>query len=66
VNGQTHEVAADRDVDRLQQWLNTHSLRTIHVQHRGHQLVRDIRKHDIGKYTNKVVDFLEGAAISIG
>ncbi len=66
VNGQTHQVAADRDVDRLQQWLNTHGLRTLHVQKRGHQLVRDIRKHDIGKYTNKVVNFLEGAAISIG
>jgi putative heme transporter len=66
VNGQTREVAADRDVDRLQEWLNAHGLRSIHVQHRGHQLVRDIRKHDVGKYTNKVVDFLEGAAISIG
>ncbi|HKC22182.1 MAG TPA: AI-2E family transporter [Gaiellaceae bacterium] len=66
VNGQTHQVAADRDVDRLQAWLNTHGLRTFHVQKRGHQLVHDIRKHDIGKYTNKVVDFLEGAAISIG
>jgi predicted PurR-regulated permease PerM len=66
VNGQTHEVAADRDVDRLQEWLNAHGLRSIHVQHRGHQLVRDVRKHDVGKYTNKVVDFLEGAAISIG
>jgi predicted PurR-regulated permease PerM len=29
-------------------------------------LVQDIRRHDVGKYTNKVVDFLEGAAISIG
>jgi predicted PurR-regulated permease PerM len=66
VNGQTHQVDADRDVDRLQAWLNTHGLRAIHVQNRGHQLVRDIRKHDVGKYTNKVVDFLEGAAISIG
>ena len=66
VNGRTNEVAADRDVDRLQQWLNSHSLGSVHVQKRGHQLVRDIRRHDIGKYTNKVVDFLEGAAISIG
>jgi predicted PurR-regulated permease PerM len=66
VNGRTHEVAADRDVDRLQQWLNSHSLGSVHVQKRGHQLVRDIRRHDVGKYTNKVVDFLEGAAISIG
>jgi predicted PurR-regulated permease PerM len=66
VNGQTRQVDADRDVDRLQDWLNTHSLGSIHVQKRGHALVRDIRKHDVGKYTNKVVDFLEGAAISIG
>jgi predicted PurR-regulated permease PerM len=66
VNGQTGNVAADRDVDRLQEWLNDHSLGSIHVQKRGHELVRDIRKHDIGKYTNKVVDFLEGAAVSIG
>jgi predicted PurR-regulated permease PerM len=66
VNGQTHQVAADRDVDRLQEWLSSHSLGSIHVEKRGHQLVRDIRKHDVGKYTNKVVNFLEGAAISIG
>jgi predicted PurR-regulated permease PerM len=36
------------------------------VEKRGHTLVRDIQEHDVGKYTNKVVDFLEGAAISIG
>ncbi|HWJ45748.1 MAG TPA: AI-2E family transporter, partial [Gaiellaceae bacterium] len=66
VNGQTGQVDADRDVDRLQEWLNTHGLSTIHVKRRGHELVRDIRKQDVGKYTNKVVDFLEGAAISIG
>jgi predicted PurR-regulated permease PerM len=66
VNGQTRQVDADRDVDRLQRWLNDHSLSSLHVQKRGHDLVRDIREHDVGKYTNKVVDFLEGAAISIG
>jgi predicted PurR-regulated permease PerM len=66
VNGRTGQVAADRDIDRLQVWLNTHRLGGIHVQQRGHRLVRDIRRHDIGKYTNKVVDFLEGAAISLG
>jgi len=66
VNGQTGQVDADRDVDRLQTWLSDHSLGSIHVQKRGHDLVRDIRRHDVGKYTNKVVDFLEGAAISIG
>src|SRR6266498_475634 len=66
VSGRTGQVDADRDVDRLQSWLDTHNLGSIHVRKRGHDLVRDIRKHDVGKYTNKVVDFLEGAAISIG
>jgi predicted PurR-regulated permease PerM len=66
VNGRTGQVAADRDVDRLQEWLDSHRLGAIDIEERGHRLVRDIRRHDVGKYTNKVVDFLEGAAISIG
>jgi predicted PurR-regulated permease PerM len=66
VNGRTGQVDADLDVNRLQHWLDTHRLGSIHVQKRGHKLVRDIRKHDVGKYTNKVVRFAEGAAISIG
>ncbi len=66
VNGRTREVDADRDVDRLQHWLDTHRLSGIDVQERGHRLVRDIRRRDVGQYTNRVVDFLEGAAISIG
>src|SRR5437867_3183193 len=66
VNGRTGQVDADRDVDRLQRWLDTHRLGGIDIQQRGHRLVRDIRRHHVGKYTNKVVDFLEGAAISIG
>ncbi len=66
MNGQTGQVPADRDVDRLQQWLDTHRLTAVHVRKRGHKLVRQIRKRDVGKYTHKVVDFAEGAAISIG
>jgi predicted PurR-regulated permease PerM len=66
VNGRTGQVDADSDVDRLQHWLDTHRLGGIDIQRRGHNLVRDIREHDVGKYTNKVVDFVEGAAISIG
>jgi len=66
VSGRTGQVDADRDVDRLQAWLDTHNLGSIHVRKRGHDLVRDIRKHDVGTYTNKVVDFLECAAVSLG
>ncbi len=65
-NGQTRKVAADRDVDRFQRWLDTHRLSSLHVQKRGHDLVDRVRKKDVGKYTNKVIDFVEGAAVSIG
>jgi predicted PurR-regulated permease PerM len=62
----TGQTAADRDVDRLQHWLDTHHLKSIKVQTRGHKLVRQIRERDVGKYTKRIVSFVEGAAISIG
>jgi predicted PurR-regulated permease PerM len=65
-HGQPGRTDADRDVDRLQHWLNTHGLNSIHVRESGHRLVRQIREKDVGKYTDKVVSFLEGAALSIG
>jgi predicted PurR-regulated permease PerM len=65
-HGPQHITDADRDVDRLQHWLNTHGLKSINVEDRGHKWVKQIREKDVGKYTNKVVNFVEGAAISIG
>jgi predicted PurR-regulated permease PerM len=64
--GQSGHVAADRDVDRLQQWFDTHRLKGVKVNERGHKLVRQIRDKNPGKYTKKVVNFVEGAAISVG
>jgi predicted PurR-regulated permease PerM len=65
-HGRLHQTGADRDVDRLQLWFNTHGLASINVENRGHKLARSIREKNIGKYTQKVVRFVEGAAISIG
>jgi predicted PurR-regulated permease PerM len=61
--GQTH---ADRDVNRLQDWLDGHGLGSIKVDKKGHDLVRRVRDKDVGKYTDKLVTFVEGAAISVG
>ena len=33
------QTSADRDVDRLQVWLNQHHLKSIKIQKRGHKLV---------------------------
>ena len=65
-HGRTSQTDADRDVDRLQHWLDTHGLGSIKIQERGHRWVMQIRDKDVGKYTHKVVNFVEGAAISIG
>src|SRR5207248_9725253 len=65
-HGRSHQTSADRDVDRLQRWLNTHHLRSIKVQKSGHRFVKRIRDRDVGKYTHRLVNFVEGAAISIG
>jgi predicted PurR-regulated permease PerM len=62
----TGQTSADQDVDRLQRWLNTHHLKSVKVEQRGHRVVRQIRQRDVGKYTHRIVSFVEGAAISIG
>jgi predicted PurR-regulated permease PerM len=64
--GPTGQTSADHDVDRLQHWLNAHHLKSVKVQERGHRLTKQIRQRDVGKYTHKIVTFVEGAAISIG
>ena len=65
VDGRTGLSAADRDVDRLQAWLNDHSLERVKVRQRGHDLVERLRERNISGYTDDVVQFLEGAALSV-
>jgi predicted PurR-regulated permease PerM len=65
VNGQTGQTAADQDVDRLQRWLNDHGLERVKVRTRGHDLVQRLRERNISGYTDDVVRFLEGAALSV-
>jgi predicted PurR-regulated permease PerM len=59
-------TSAYLDVNRLQHWLDTHHLKSVRIETRGHRLVRQIQQRDVGKYTHKIVTFVEGAAISIG
>jgi len=66
LHGPNHITSADRDVNRLQIWLDHHHLAGIRIEKQGHTLVKKIRQRDIGKYTHRIVNFVEGAAISIG
>jgi predicted PurR-regulated permease PerM len=60
------QTSAYQDVDRLQHWLNTHHLTSLKIEKQGHKLVKQIQRRDVGKYTHRIVNFVEGAAISIG
>jgi predicted PurR-regulated permease PerM len=62
-HGHLGRTDADGDVDRFQHWLDTHRLGGIEIQKQGHDLVRQIRKKDVTRYTGDVIDFVEGAAI---
>ena len=51
VDGRTGQTAADRDVNRLQAWLDHHGLKRVDVSTRGHELVKRLRERNIQGYT---------------
>jgi predicted PurR-regulated permease PerM len=63
--GQTGETDAERDVDRLQGWLDDHGLERIQIREQGQDFVDSLREADPQEYTSRAIDFLEGAALSI-
>ncbi|MGZ8695503.1 MAG: AI-2E family transporter [Gaiellaceae bacterium] len=65
VDGRTGKSEADRDVDRLQSWLDRNNLERVEVSKRGHELVKRLRERNIQGYTDDAINFLEGAALSV-
>jgi predicted PurR-regulated permease PerM len=63
--GQSSQTDAERDVDRLQSWLDDHGLERIQVREQGQDFVTSLREADPQEYTSRAIDFLEGAALSI-
>jgi predicted PurR-regulated permease PerM len=62
-HGQPPQTHAERDVDRLQTWLNHHGLRRVRIRKQLNDFVNNVKTRDVQKYTSRVVDFVEGAAI---
>jgi predicted PurR-regulated permease PerM len=56
-----HRTGAERDVYRLQIWLNTHHLERIKIRKQGLEFVRSI---NIKGVTSKAIHLIEGAALS--
>ena len=64
-SGQPPQTGFERDVDRLQLWLDAHHLERVDVKRQGSEFAQNIKGKDVEKYTTDVIDFLRGAAISI-
>ena len=64
-HGQTLQTDAERDVERLQGWLDDHGLERVEVREQGQDFVDSLREADPQEYTSRAIDFLEGAALSI-
>src|SRR5438876_50675 len=62
-HGRAHATHADRDIDRFQNWLDSHKLGGIKIRKQAHEFVDNVQRKDVSKYTGKVINFVEGAAI---
>jgi predicted PurR-regulated permease PerM len=64
-DGQIGRTAAERDLDRFQAWLDDHGLARVEVREQGQEFLDGIGSEDVQKYSSEVIDFAEGAAVSI-
>ena len=64
-HGQSGQTDAERDVDRLQHWLDTHGLERIRIKRQATDWVDNLGAKDISNYTQDAVTFVRGAAISV-
>jgi predicted PurR-regulated permease PerM len=64
-HGQPPQTDAAHDIDRLQNWLNTHGLKRVKIRTQAHDFLNNIGTKDVQKYTSRAITWAEGAAISI-
>jgi predicted PurR-regulated permease PerM len=62
--GQPAQTDAERDIDRLQEWLNTHHLQRLKIRKQAHDFLDNVGSKDVSKYTSKAISWAEGAALS--
>jgi predicted PurR-regulated permease PerM len=61
-DGRTGDTAAERDLDRLQVWLDDHGLGRIQIQEQGREFIADL---DVEASSRTAIDWVEGAALGV-
>jgi predicted PurR-regulated permease PerM len=64
-SGHPPRTGAEQDLARLQRWFDTHHLRSVHVEQQGNKFLKSIGTKDVTKYTQKALNWAEGAGIAV-
>jgi predicted PurR-regulated permease PerM len=59
------QTGAERDIDRLQQWLDTHGLERIQIEEQATEWADNLGAGEISSYTQDAITFAQGAATSV-
>jgi predicted PurR-regulated permease PerM len=64
-SGQPPRTQAERDVDRLQVWLDAHGLERVQIRRQAHDFLDNIGTKDVQKYTSNAIAWAEGAGLAV-
>jgi len=64
-HGRPRSTDAERDVERLQRWLNTHHLERVKIRKPALDFLNNAGSKDASRYASKAIDWAEGAAVSV-
>jgi predicted PurR-regulated permease PerM len=65
VEGSSGQTGAERDIDRLQGWLDDHGLERIQIRKQALDWVDGLGAGEISNYTQDAISFAQGAATSV-
>jgi predicted PurR-regulated permease PerM len=62
--GRPPQTHAERDLNRVQHWLDTHGLKRIQIEKQGKTFLHNIGTKDVTKYTSKAISWAEAAGLA--
>ncbi len=62
--GRPPQTHAERDLNRVQHWLDTHGLKRVQIEKQGKNFLHNIGTKDVTKYTSKAISWAEAAGLA--
>jgi predicted PurR-regulated permease PerM len=64
-SGHPRVTGAKHDLARFQHWLDRHHLQRVNVEKQGNKFLNSIGTNDVTKYTQKALNWAEGAGVAV-